>query len=146
MVRLLPLLILLCVPWGAAADPALNRIEISIESLRNDSGQVLCALHDSKAAFPRDSSKAVQKAQATVLDRRAVCVFNDVRPGTYAVGIVHDENSNGKLDTNFVGLPREGLGSSRDAKGFMGPPKFDDASFVYSGSVLKLTVHAIYLL
>jgi len=37
---------------------------------------------------------------------------------------VHDENSNGKMDTNFIGMPREGVGASNNAKGHMGPLKF----------------------
>ena len=41
----------------------------------------------------------------------------------------HDENANGKIDRNFVGIPKEGYGTSNDAKGFMGPPKYEDAKF-----------------
>jgi len=43
------------------------------------------------------------------------------RVGKYAVSVFHDENSNGKLDTNFLGIPREGVGASNNAKGHFGP-------------------------
>jgi uncharacterized protein (DUF2141 family) len=58
---------------------------------------------------------------------------------------VVDENSNGKLDTNFIGMPREGAGASNDAKGHMGPPKFGAASFPYRGERLEFTIHVNYL-
>jgi uncharacterized protein (DUF2141 family) len=48
----------------------------------------------------------------------------------------HDENDNGKLDTNWIGIPKEGLASSNNAKGRMGPPKWRDASFEYPGGAL----------
>ena len=82
---------------------------------------------------------------AKIADRRAVCEFTAVMPGTYAVSVVHDENSNGKLDTNFIGMPREGVGASNDAKGHMGPPKFSAASFRYERRRLDLKIHVNYL-
>jgi uncharacterized protein (DUF2141 family) len=61
------------------------------------------------------------------------------------VSVVHDENFNGKLDTNFIGMPREGVGASNDAKGHMGPPKFSAAAFQYAGGRLDLKIHVNYL-
>jgi len=48
------------------------------------------------------------------------CEFPGVAAGTYAVSAFHDENSNGKLDRNFMGIPREGVGASNNAKGHLG--------------------------
>ena len=59
--------------------------------------------------------------------------MRDVAPGDYAVSVFHDENSNGKLDRNFMGMPKEGVGKSNDAAGHFGPPKYDDARFSYKG-------------
>jgi uncharacterized protein (DUF2141 family) len=52
-------------------------------------------------------------------------VLENVVPGRYAVSFIHDENENKKLDTNFLGIPTEGFGFSRDAMGTFGPPGFD---------------------
>jgi len=49
--------------------------------------------------------------------------------GTYALAIYHDEDDDGKLDKNWLGIPREPIGFSNDARGRMGPPKFEDAAF-----------------
>lgn len=78
-------------------------------------------------------------------DKKAVCEFSGITAGTYAVSVFHDENSNGKLDTKFMGIPREGVGASNDAKGHLGPPKFDAAALRFSGDRLDLTITIHYL-
>jgi uncharacterized protein (DUF2141 family) len=128
-----------------APTPAENVIHVEISSLRNDKGQVLCALFSSADAFPKKADRAAARITAKIVERKAVCDFTGVAPGTYAVSVVHDENSNGKLDTNFIGMPREGVGASNDAKGHMGPPKFGAASFRYQGGRLDLKIHVNYL-
>lgn len=56
--------------------------------------------------------------------------ITELPPGTYAVKVFHDVNDNGKLDTNWMGIPNEPYGFSNDAAGTFGPPGFKDASFV----------------
>jgi uncharacterized protein (DUF2141 family) len=132
--------------FGAFAQtPAENIIHVGISGLRNDKGQVLCALFSSAEAFPTKADKAVARLTAKIAERQAVCDFTGIAPGTYAVSVVHDENSNGKLDRNFIGMPREGVGASNDAKGHMGPPKFSAASFRYEGGRMDLKIHVNYL-
>lgn len=74
----------------------------------------------------------------------ARCDFEDIPPGTYAMAVIHDENMNGKLDTNSVGIPTEGYGFSNDARGVVGGPSFSAASFRYNGRGLDLTMSLHY--
>jgi uncharacterized protein (DUF2141 family) len=127
------------------APPAENVIHVEISGLRNDKGQMLCALFSSAVAYPKKADKAAARLTARIVQRKAVCDFTGVAPGTYAVSVVHDENANGKLDTNFIGMPREGVGASNDAKGHMGPPEFSAAAFQYAGGRLDLKIHVNYL-
>jgi uncharacterized protein (DUF2141 family) len=122
-------------------------IHVEISGLHSDKGQMLCALYSSgqAEAFPKKADKAVARLTAKIAERQAVCDFTGIASGTYAVSVVHDENSNGKLDTNFIGMPREGVGASNDAKGHMGPPKFSAASFRYEGGRLDLKIRVNYL-
>jgi uncharacterized protein (DUF2141 family) len=92
-----------------------NWIRVEIAGWRNDKGQVLCALFSSAADFPRKGDKAVAHAKSGISQGRAVCDFQNIAPGTYAVSAFHDENSNSKTDSNFLGMPREGVGASNDA-------------------------------
>jgi len=128
-----------------APAPPENRIHVDIAGLRNDKGQVECALFSSAADFPKRAEKAVARAKAGISQGHAVCEFPGIQPGTYAVSVFHDENSNGKLDTNFLGIPREGVGASNNAKGHLGPPKFADAAFRFSGGRTDLRITIAYL-
>ena len=96
-------------------------------------GVVRCALY----AAPQDyMKKSFREVVGSVSEGRAVCVFAHVAPGTYSMASFHDQNNNDKLDTGIFGIPTEGLGFANNAKGTMGPPKYKDASFVFSGGSL----------
>jgi uncharacterized protein (DUF2141 family) len=87
-----------------------------------------------------------EKTKSKIENRQAVCVFSGVAPGDYAVSVFHDENANGTLDRNFIGMPKEGVGASNDAAGKLGPPRFEDARFSYKGGQQTLTIHLKYLM
>jgi uncharacterized protein (DUF2141 family) len=125
--------------------PRANAIHVEIGGLRNDKGQVVCALYSSSEGFPKKSEKAVAHVNSAISDKQAVCEFSGIVPGTYAVSVFHDENSNGKLDTNFMGIPREGVGASNGARGHLGPPKFEAAAFQFSGGRVDLKITINYL-
>lgn len=101
---------------------------------KNNNGVVVCALFDQGGWL----TKPVKPAWGKIKDNRAVCVFNDVRPGTYGISAYHDENKNGKLDKNLVGMPTEDYGASRDARGTFSAPSFEDAKFDYKGGKLQM--------
>lgn len=145
---LFPLLTLVLAPGEsslAQADRQTNLIHVEVEGLRNDKGQVVCALYSSPEGFPKNSHKPVARATSLISNKKGVCEFSGIEPGTYAISVFHDENSNGKLDTNFLGIPREGVGASNDAKGHLGPPKFEAAAFQFSGDRLNLKITINYL-
>ena len=133
----------ICIPQAGRTQE--NVIHVEIEQLRTDRGQVVCALYASAEGFPKDSQKAVAHATSPISNRRAACDFSGIMQGSYAVSVFHDENSNGKLDTNFLGIPREGVGASNGARGHLGPPKFDAAAFHFSGGRLDLKITIAYL-
>jgi uncharacterized protein (DUF2141 family) len=132
-------------PRTQARQSPSNLIHVEISGLRNGKGLVVCALFPSADGFPKNDAKALAHANSPVSNGHAVCEFPGVKEGTYAVSVFHDENSNGKLDTNFLGIPREGVGASNNAKGHFGPPKFDAASFHFSGGRLELRITITYL-
>jgi uncharacterized protein (DUF2141 family) len=129
---------------GQAATAG-NVIRVEISGARNDKGPVMCALFSPERGFPGKVENAVARTHSAITNGSAVCEFAGVAAGRYAVSVFHDENSNGKMDTNFIGMPREGVGASNDAKGHMGPPRFDAAAFQYSGGRLQLKIKLVYL-
>src|SRR5215470_9324162 len=137
----------------APAEPALaqgkipqpNIIHVEVVGLHSDKGQVICALYSSRDGFPKQNEKAVARVSSAITQKQAVCEFSEIAPGTYAISVFHDENSNGKLDTKFMGIPREGVGASNGAKGHFGPPKFESAAFSFLGGRLELKITINYL-
>lgn len=130
-------------PQTQAPQP--NMLHVEVVGLHSDKGQVLCALYSSRDGFPKQNERASARVSSTIADRKAVCEFSGITPGTYAISVFHDENSNGKLDTKFMGIPREGVGASNGAKGHLGPPKFEAAAFPFSGGRLELKITINYL-
>ena len=120
-------------------------LRVKAEGLRSDRGQVICELYSSAEGFPAKPEKAVAKVSAAIHQGQASCEFAGLAAGTYAVALIHDENGNGRLDTNFLGIPREGVGATNNARSRFGPPKFDEAAFHYTGGVLELVVKMGYL-
>jgi uncharacterized protein (DUF2141 family) len=139
------LLFLLTAFLAQGQSPQVNIIHLEIGGLRNGNGQVFCALYSTPDGFPKDSEKAVARIKSAISDKKAVCEFSAIAPGTYAASVFHDENSNGSLDTNFMGIPREGVGASNGAKGHFGPPKFAAAAFNFSGGRFDLKITINYL-
>ena len=114
----------------ALAVPArAGDLVVEVGGVRSDEGRVMLALHTEQEGveFP-DEAGAVTGAWTEARTGTWRLVFRDVPDGRYAVTVIHDENGNGELETNLLGVPVEGYGFSNDAEGFMGPPTFADAS------------------
>jgi len=111
------------------AEPKGVKVVAQMSDFKSDKGQVLMALFKSADDFPTKMERATLRGKATIKGKKATYVFKDVPPGVWAVAAVHDENKNGKMDTNFLGIPKEGWGTSRNARSRIGPPSFDDAKF-----------------
>jgi uncharacterized protein (DUF2141 family) len=124
-------------------------LTVTAGNLRSDTGQVLICVFSAdgsdKAEFP-DCVKGhgVRYAQAPVSGGKAVFTFDGLKDGVYAVAIVHDENGNGKLDTNFLGIPAEGVGVSTNPRVF-GKPSFEQGQFSLKGNG-AITIEAKYIL
>ncbi|WP_070987284.1 DUF2141 domain-containing protein [Halofilum ochraceum] len=132
-------------PVAAAEEPPAPTIHVAIEGIRDDAGRIACAFFRSGDGFPVASppSPAVI-VTATIRNHGAVCMFRDVPPGTYAIAAMHDENRNGQLDRNWLGIPTEGYGFSENASASLGAPSFRRASFAFDGSELFLTISLQY--
>jgi uncharacterized protein (DUF2141 family) len=113
---------------GASKPPASVALTVRVHGLSSDRGRVAVALFASAEAFP-DHKRALAGQLARIEKGRAAVRFAGVRPGLYAVAVLHDENENAKMDFNFLGMPLEGYGFSNDASAPFGPPSFKAASF-----------------
>lgn len=111
-------------------------ILVGVHGIEGDEGSVRIALFDGAEGFTDRPWQA-----AVVLPRDGSAEWAVRVPyGTYALGVVHDRDDNGKLNTNLLGMPRERYGFSNDARGTFGPPSFDDASFEVAESSVRVEV------
>ena len=124
-----------------AAEAAAADLEVRIEGLRSADGQVRVALHRQvpEGAFPSDDSVVAASFRRAAQGAVRV-VFADVVPGAYAVAAFHDADGDGALNQNVVGMPTEGHGFSNGARGFMGPPSFEDAAVTVAESEAVVSI------
>lgn len=126
MYRCLSLLVTLGVTIVAPA--VAGDLEIRVGGVNNGDGRVMVAVFDAAERFMGDNT---QKAALMLPAQKGVvrAVIGDLPSGTYAISVYHDANGNQELDTNMLGMPREGYGFSNDARGVAGPPSFQAAAF-----------------
>lgn len=103
-----------------------NSLSVSFEGFKNNKGKVFVALYNTEASFMK---KELTGMTAIINNGKATVVFEGLKSGNYAISSFHDKNDNGKLDTNFIGIPKEPYAFSNNAKGSFGPPKFRSAKF-----------------
>ncbi|MBT6313944.1 MAG: DUF2141 domain-containing protein [Alphaproteobacteria bacterium] len=115
---------LLLVPAFAQAGD----LSVMLENVANADGALLVGVHTKSADFPDDASHVSGQMQAAQAGEITVH-FKNLPAGRYAIALLHDANSNGKLDSNRLGIPVEGVGFSNNATGSFGPPAFAKAAF-----------------
>lgn len=129
------------------AAPALaGDVVITVTDLRSNKGVVRACMTTRADVFPKcikdpEAYRVVVPA-ATKLEIR----FTGVKPGNYAIALLHDENNNGKADRAMGMMPKEGYGFSRDAPVNMAPPKFKDAVTAIGEGLVRLTIKMRYFL
>jgi len=132
-------------PAPAFAQASCPGIHVNILNIKNSTGAVACALFESSDGFPTEFLLSATNIMMIKIKRsQARCDFEDIPPGRYALAVIHDENMNGKLDTNWAGIPTEGYGFSNDAKAILTAPSFRAASFPYDGRSVNLTISLTY--
>jgi uncharacterized protein (DUF2141 family) len=134
-----------CAPLTAQAKDT-GTLTVRVTGARNTKGKIGVTLFQNAEGFPDDASKAIRQ-QSVEIDPRtlsAQVTFKDLPQGPYAVSALHDENSNGKMDKNFVGMPKEGYGASNNPKKKKRPPTFDEAKFSLHSSEQTIEITLIY--
>jgi uncharacterized protein (DUF2141 family) len=103
-------------------------ITVNVSSFRNEKGALGCRLYAGPNGFPKKLTHVAQQTVA-IHGTSATCRFTGIAPGIYAIAVVHDENANGRVDTNFVGVPTEGYGVSNNRTYALSWPKWEQSKF-----------------
>lgn len=121
-----------------------GRIRVKVSNLRNSTGVVGIALFSTTKGFPEKPFQAMTGTSIPATSTPCVVVFDNIPYGTYAVSVLHDENSNGKMDKTFIGIPKEGFGTSNNPQIRRGPPSFDESQFIVNGASVDLDISMNY--
>ncbi|NMW22270.1 MAG: DUF2141 domain-containing protein [Chlorobiaceae bacterium] len=130
----------------STVDPTqTGSIIVHIKDLRNLEGMLGVSLYASKKGFPDTPEISYSTLIKKITRTEDTVVFEKIPYGTYAISVLHDENSNGKMDKNWLGMPKEGCGISTNPKIGMGGPKFNDSVFTLNAKQMELTIGMRYL-
>jgi uncharacterized protein (DUF2141 family) len=117
------------IPAAAPTAPTAGTIVVNVLGVSAGEGTIFALLYGQDEGFPVKEGKAMRRTAEKAAIPMVTLRFTDVPFGTYAVTLFHDVNNNNKLDTNWIGIPKEPVAVSNNAKGKLGPPKFKDAKF-----------------
>ena len=126
-----------------AGPASAARIIVMIDGLHSANGNVFVGLYASPSKFLQgNQTDAFKKVRANA--GSITVAFDNLPPGTYAVGAYHDENGNDHLDTSPVGLPVEGYALSNGVRAVMSKPTFQQAAFTIGNADTPIALHIRY--
>jgi uncharacterized protein (DUF2141 family) len=103
---------------------------VKVTGIKPLKGDLYITLNQRPEYFQVPDSALVKRIIKVDKETQAV-IFDKVQEGRYAIAVYHDENLNGKMDANEIGIPREGYGFSNNPK-IIGRPRFEQAAFDFS--------------
>lgn len=130
---------------GSAVQAQAAHLLLQVKLPAGAHGRVAYLLFDSPNGFPQDKSKALKHGFSEPVGQSSLETIDlgDMPPGRYAASVYLDENENGKLDSGFLGIPKEPVGASNNPHHRMGPPRFEDCVFTMNSSNLSLSIQLV---
>ncbi|HSE79985.1 MAG TPA: DUF2141 domain-containing protein [Alphaproteobacteria bacterium] len=121
-------------------------LRVIVNGVRSGEGRIMVDVYASEAKYKANAGKGGGDFRIDVPARPGsiTAVIANVATGRFGATVIHDENANGALDTNFLGIPREGVGASNNAKGSLGPPGYSDMQFSVADGGTTITIDLDY--
>lgn len=114
-----------------------SEFKLYIEGINELKGEIRIAMFDSKEKYTKDPIHAI----VLPVDSTTIIWTQEMLPfGEYAIAVYHDKNENGKIDTNFLGIPKEDYGFSNDARGRFGPASWQDSKFIVEDNFYSTSI------
>lgn len=121
MKKILVLCAMICVSACALCQ---TKLQVTVTNIKGHKGDIIIGIFDSDENFLK---KPIDGKLAKPSGDSITVIFENLKPGKYAVSVLHDANKNKDLDKNKLGIPKEGFGFSNNVLGAMGPPSFERA-------------------
>ena len=122
------------------ATYAQGKIVVTVTNLVNDKGICKTCIFTNASSFA-GNGPALKCKDVAIKNKTSSLVFDAVPQGFYAIAVFHDENNNNKMDKNFLGIPKEGYGASKNKLPFASAPTFNDNKFeVQANSTINIGI------
>jgi uncharacterized protein (DUF2141 family) len=132
-----------------------TELRLTVTGVRSDGGELLIGLYDNPEGYAHAIANASQGGLmpdpgrlvgVSIRAKRGseTTVFAQLPPGRYAAIVIHDENDDGHLNVNAIGVPTEGYCFSNNARGFLGAPSFEAATFAVGTVDMSTAVTLVY--
>ncbi len=108
---------------------SLCQLVIHVEGIKEIKGHLRVAVFNNQKGFPSNSSFALKKLAIPVTASSQTVIFSQLKSELIATGVLHDINSNGRLDKSIIGIPKEPIAVSNNVRIKRGPPSFKDSTF-----------------
>lgn len=127
---------------------AQGTLVVTITGLANNKGICKTCLFNNATSFEDETNKKPFTCTALpIKDKKAEATFSNIPAGTYAILVFHDVNQNNKMDVNFLGIPKEGYGASKNKLPFASAPTFKDNQFTVADQAncsINIKIRNIY--
>jgi uncharacterized protein (DUF2141 family) len=140
--NLMIIVLVICIAGVRPAAPqSTARLVVNITGLPSSNGFAMVALHNKETSYKNETEgSAFATGKANVIEQKARWVFENVPYGTYGISFFHDENGNGVLDKNLMGIPKEAYGFSNNVKGLFGKPDYKEITFEIDSPEKEMTI------
>ncbi|HEX6892728.1 MAG TPA: DUF2141 domain-containing protein [Chryseolinea sp.] len=133
------MLLVIVISWFETS--AQSSLEIHVNNIKSKKGSLQFGLFATEADFLKIP---IEKKVIKSTGNEVTVVFENLQPGDYAISVIHDENENGELDSNALGIPKEGFGFGNNALGSFGPPPFEKAKITIADEDIKQDIKLKY--
>jgi uncharacterized protein (DUF2141 family) len=125
-------------PPTRAQSGGQGTVIVKVTGLRSEKGQVKIAVFNLPERWLGE--QPVYSSTINVDGQSVTWKLNDIPYGDYGIAVLHDENKNGKMDKNFLGIPQEPYGFSNNVRVTFGPPKWEKSKFAVKGSTTEVSI------
>ena len=115
-----------------------GKLVVAIDGIKEAKGEMIIAIFNNETDFLK--KEYLNQSIKIDIDGNAKAVFENLPKGNYSISVIHDKNSNGKLDKNFFGIPIEGFGFSNNKMGKFGPPSFEECNIQLEGGQTEVSI------
>jgi len=126
---------------SSAFSESTGKLVVDVSGFPSSDGFAMVALNNSEASYKGGEDAAIAKTKTMVVDQKVQVIFTNLPYGWYGISLYHDENNNGEMDKNAMGIPKEAYGFSNNAKGFFGKPSYKNVKFQLNSAEKQIVIN-----